>query len=85
MSAWDHAVKRKNAKTTELEGQCNRCNKVIKCSGNSTTTLKSHLKTHGINFDKEQQQEPTSSKNVVSEKPTPNFKPTLTMDAFLID
>ena len=81
MSVWDHAVKRKNAKTKELEGQCNRCNKVIKCSGNSTTTLKSHLKTHGINFDREQQQEPTSSKNVVSEKPTP--KPTLTMDAFL--
>ncbi|KAL3863601.1 hypothetical protein ACJMK2_005352, partial [Sinanodonta woodiana] len=76
MSVWDHAVKQTNGKRKELDGQCNRCNKILKCSGNSTTTLKSHLKTHGINVDRV-----TSSKNLVSEKPT--LKPTFTMDAFL--
>lgn len=44
--------KTKNPITKELEGQCQRCNKIIKCSGNSTTTLKNHLKSHEICFDK---------------------------------
>jgi BED zinc finger len=52
MSVWAYATKRKNPITKELEGQCQRCNKIIKCSGNSTTTLKNHLKSHGICFDK---------------------------------
>ena len=28
------------------------CNKIIKCSGNSTTILKSHLKSHRLCLDK---------------------------------
>lgn len=51
-SVWEYAAKRKNPITKELEGQCGRCNKIIKCSANSTTTLKNHLKIHGIDFDK---------------------------------
>ena len=51
-SVWDYAIKRKNVFTKVLEGQCKRCNKVITCSGNSTTTLKNHLKTHGIDVEK---------------------------------
>ena len=35
-----------------MEGQCQRCNKIIKCSGNSTTTLKNHLKKHRLCLDK---------------------------------
>ena len=51
MSAWIYATKWKNPITKELEGQCQRCNK-IKCSGNSATTLKNHLKSHGLCLDK---------------------------------
>ena len=51
MSAWIYEPKRKNPITKELEGQCQRCNKIIKCSGNSTTTLKNHLKSHGVCLD----------------------------------
>ncbi|KAL3876839.1 hypothetical protein ACJMK2_034625, partial [Sinanodonta woodiana] len=43
---------RKNPITKEPDGQCGRCYKIIKCSGNSTTTLKNNKKIHGINFDK---------------------------------
>jgi len=52
MSVWDYATKRKNPTSKDLEGQCQDCNKIIKCSGNSTTTLKNHLKSHGISFQK---------------------------------
>ena len=52
MSAWIYATKRKNSITKELEGQCQRCNKIIKCSGNSTTTLKNHLKSDRLCLDK---------------------------------
>ena len=41
---WIYGTKRKNPITKELEGQCQRCNKVIKCLGNSTNTLKKSLK-----------------------------------------
>ena len=51
-SVWEYAAKRKNPITKELEGKCGQCNKIIKCSGNSTTMLKNHLKIHGIDFDK---------------------------------
>lgn len=52
MSVWDYATKRKNSTTKDLEGQCHYCNKIIKCSGNSTTTLKNHLKSHDVSFQK---------------------------------
>ena len=48
MSAWIFATKRKNPITKELGGQCQRCNKITKCSGNSTT----NLKNHGLCLDK---------------------------------
>ena len=35
-----------------MEGQCQRCNKMIKYSGSSTTTLKNHLKSHGLSLNK---------------------------------
>ena len=60
-SVWEFATKRRNPHTKELEGQCNRCNSIIKCSGNSTTTLKRHLQQHGIKFD--QAGEPSTSKD----------------------
>lgn len=50
MSVWDYATKRKNSITKDLEGQCQHCNKIIKCVGNSTTTLKNHLQNHGISL-----------------------------------
>ena len=50
-SVWDYATKRKNAKTKKVEGQCLQCNKIIKCSGRSTSLLKSHLHTHGIDIN----------------------------------
>lgn len=57
MGVWDYATKRKNPVTKELEGQCNTCSKIIKCSGNSTTTLKKHLLVvHAINVDAISQQ-----------------------------
>ena len=69
-SVWDFATKRKNPKTKSLEGQCLRCNKIIVCSGNSTTTLKVHLKTHGIDFERSaagtSNEEPTAEKRTKS-------------------
>ncbi|KAG5677009.1 hypothetical protein PVAND_006797 [Polypedilum vanderplanki] len=67
-SVWDFAIKRKNPITKVLEGQCTRCNKVITCSGNSTTTLKNHLKIHGINI--EAQVTGTSKEEPITEKRT---------------
>ena len=52
MSAWIYATKWKNPITKELEGQCQRCNKIIKRSENSTTTSKNHLKSHELCLDK---------------------------------
>ena len=69
-SVWDFATKRKNPKTKSLEGQCLRCNKIIVCSGNSKTTLKAHLKTHGIDFERSaagtSNEEPTAEKRTKS-------------------
>lgn len=48
-SVWDFAAKIKIGK--ELKGRCNRCNEIIQCSSRSTTSLKNHLKTHGILID----------------------------------
>lgn len=64
-SVWDFAIKIKNPVTKSLEGKCKTCHKIIKCSGNSTTTLKNHLKTHGIdldNLDEPETSEPTAKK-----------------------
>jgi len=52
LSVWEFATKRKNPNTKEIEAQCGRCNKIIKCSRNSTTTLKNHFKLHSIDIDK---------------------------------
>lgn len=49
MDVWNYAVKRKNKETNETEGVCNRCNKALKCSKESTSSLIKHLRTqHGI-------------------------------------
>ena len=75
-NVWEYATKRRNARTKELEAQCGRCNKIIKCSGNSTTTLKKHLMTHGINVvDK-------TTQNTASEKPAEE-KRSKTIEDFL--
>ncbi|KAG5667383.1 hypothetical protein PVAND_015365 [Polypedilum vanderplanki] len=50
MSVWSFADKIKNG--SELSGQCHRCKKIIKCSKRSTTSLKEHLKIHGIDITK---------------------------------
>ncbi len=67
-SVWDYATKRKNPTTKQQEAQCGRCNKVIKCSGGSSTSLKSHLKqVHSIDVEKCAQTS-ASSENSTSEK-----------------
>lgn len=69
-TVWEYAVKRKNPQTKEQEAQCKRCNKIIRCSGNSTTTLKNHLKKlHGIVIDKSTQST-TSTEEAANEKRT---------------
>ncbi|KAG5682601.1 hypothetical protein PVAND_011944 [Polypedilum vanderplanki] len=45
-SVWSYADKIKDG--IKLSGQCHQCKKIIICSNRSTTTLKDHLKTHGI-------------------------------------
>lgn len=65
-TVWNYASKRKNPITKELEARCEQCNKIIKCSGNSTTTLKKHLKLHNIDIDIPIQ--PSTSKEPVKEK-----------------
>ncbi|KAG5685062.1 hypothetical protein PVAND_014263 [Polypedilum vanderplanki] len=45
-SVWSYADKIKDG--MKLSGQCHQCKKIIICSNRSTTTLKDHLKTHGI-------------------------------------
>jgi len=65
MSIWEHASKRKNAGIKECEAICGYCNKVMKCSGGSTTSLKAHLKSkHGIDSSIN----PNNEKQVTDEK-----------------
>lgn len=48
-------MRRKNPVTKEVIGVCRQCSQVIKCSGGSTTSLKSHMKSkHNINCDSAQ-------------------------------
>ena len=62
-SVRNYATKRKNAKTKEVEGRYLRSNKIIRCSGGSTSSLKSHIHTQGIDVNYE-----TSENVIVGEK-----------------
>ena len=42
-SVWKFAVRRKIPNSRDVEGICNICGTVIKCSGGSTTTLRNHI------------------------------------------
>lgn len=53
-SVWEYATKKKNEITKEVEGVCKRCGKTIQCNKGSTTSLKSHLKSHGIEITSSQ-------------------------------
>lgn len=49
---WKYADKRKNPNTKETEAVCKRCGDLIKCSGGSTSSIRSHLKNkHGIDIN----------------------------------
>lgn len=45
---WDYATKVEDKVTKEISGICHHCQKSIKCSKGSYSSLRNHLKSHGI-------------------------------------
>lgn len=81
-SVWDFATKRKNATTKEIEGQCQRCNKIIKCSKGSIASLRTHLATHGIIIEKTADNSSISSQLSRSSEEDQSHKRQKTLDQF---
>ncbi|KAG5683994.1 hypothetical protein PVAND_013247 [Polypedilum vanderplanki] len=77
-SVWSYADKIKDG--IKLSGQCHQCKKIIICSNRSTTTLKNHLKTHGIFITADIEQKKDKNNHEVQSS-RQKFK---TMDKFLV-
>ncbi|KAG5672406.1 hypothetical protein PVAND_002537 [Polypedilum vanderplanki] len=77
-SVWSYADKIKDG--IKLSGQCHQCKKIIICSNRSTTTLKDHLKTHGIFITADIEQKKDKNNHEVQSS-RQKFK---TMDKFLV-
>lgn len=73
---WKYATKRKDPITKQVSGQCNRCGDLIVCSDGSPSSLRNHLKAHGIIFG----DTANNQACVMTEPPSKKVK---TIDAFL--
>jgi hypothetical protein len=61
---WDYAEKVEDKVTKEISGMCFHCRRSIKCSKGSFSSLKNHLKTHGIFIEDEVTQDQPAKKKM---------------------